>query len=92
MTHSITYTLTRGDEDIDLEIEYSVAAYDPGNTWGLPEDCEPPSGGDIEELEITTVDGKPFQVTPDEQSKIEDHIYQNHDYDRGIHDYEDDYL
>jgi len=76
---TLPYTLTRDDEEIELELEYSVAAYDPGNTWGLPEDCEPPSGGEIEELEITR-DGEPFELTAKEIEAVENWIYEKHDY------------
>lgn len=36
---TMRYTLTRGDEPLDLEIEYEVAAYYPAQTYGPPEDC-----------------------------------------------------
>lgn len=76
---STTCTITRDDEDIELDIEYEVAAYDPGNAYGLPEDCEPPSGGEVEELTATR-DGKPFELTDAEREKVEQHIYDTHDY------------
>lgn len=76
---STKFTITRGDEDIDLDIEYEVAAYDPGNTYGLPEDCEPPSGGEVEELNAYR-DDKPFDLTDAEREKVEAHIYETHDY------------
>lgn len=78
--HSTEYTVTRDDQDIDLEIEYSVAPYDPGNSYGPPECCDPPSGGEIEEMTVTR-DGAPFDVTDAEREKIEAHIYETHDYD-----------
>ncbi len=40
-----------------IEREYKVTAnvtpYDPGRTWGDPEKCYPPEGGDIEDLEVS---------------------------------------
>lgn len=76
---STTYTITRDDEDIDLEIEYTVAPYDPGNSYGPPEHCEPPSGGEIETMDVL-VDGKPFALTDEEQAQVDQHIYDTHDY------------
>lgn len=88
MTHAIKYTLERDDETFDLEIDYSVAAYDPGNTYGLPENCEPPSGGEIEDLAIFGPDGKEFTPTAEELQKIEAHIYETHDYSDDGSDYD----
>lgn len=91
---SISYTLTRpseafGENDYQLTVYYEVAAHYPGNSWGLPEDCEPPSGGEIEELMVEH-DGKPFALTDDEQTKLEAHIYETHDYSDDSYD-EGDY-
>lgn len=80
----ITYTLTRGDDEFDLTIEYSVARYYPAQTYGPPEHCSPAEGGEIEEFEAT-LDGEPFALTAEEQAAIEAHIYDTHDYD--THDY-----
>lgn len=80
--HSINYTLTRGDDEFELDIEYSVAPYDPGCSYGLPENCEPPSGGEIEEMSVVH-DGDEFALTPEETEAVEQHIYQTHDYDDG---------
>lgn len=78
---TIRYTLTRGNEEIDLEIDYTVAPYNPGRTWGcLPEDYEPPSGGEIEDMFIAGPDGSEFTPTDAELQEIERHIYWNHDY------------
>lgn len=75
----ITYTLVRGDQTVELDIEYDVADYDPGNSYGLPEDCEPPSGGEITELRVL-FEGALFTLTDAETNAIEQHIYVTHDY------------
>lgn len=80
MTHSLSYTLTRGEDEIELTIEYSVAAYYPAQTYGPPEDCSPAEGGEVEEMEALDADGSPFELTQEEQEKIEQHIYETHDY------------
>lgn len=77
--HSLIYTLTRGDDEIELEVEYSVSPYDPGCTYGPPENCYPPEGGEVEELSAFR-DGKPFPLTDAEREQIERHIYETHDY------------
>lgn len=76
----IEYTLTRGDRDIDLEVDYTVAPFDPGCSYGPPELCEPPSGGEIEDLRIFGPDGSEFTPTAEELHEIEQHIYSHHDY------------
>lgn len=90
MNHSAKYTLTRGDDDIELDVEYSTSAYDPGNTYGLPEDCEPPSGGEIEEMTITLAgENAEFPLTDAEMVELEKWLYENTDYsdDGGDYDY-----
>lgn len=90
MNHSATYTLTRGDEDFELEVEYSTSPYDPGNTYGLPEDCEPPSGGEIEEMTVTLAgETAEFPLTDAEMAALEKWLYENTDYsdDGGDYDY-----
>lgn len=76
----ITYTLTRNDEDIELTIEYSVGRYYPAQTYGPAEHCSPAEGGEIEEITVTR-DGEPFVLTDEEQSALDQHIYDTHDYD-----------
>lgn len=77
---TISYTLTRADEDIDIEVEYEVARYYPAKTYGPPEHCSPAEGGEIEEL-AAYLDGAEITLTADEQEKIEQFIYDHHDYD-----------
>ena len=85
---NICYTLTRDGVDISLDVEYEVADYDSGNSYGPPENCEPPSGGEITELIVTTAEtGESFKLTDVEESALEQHIYDTHDYsDDGFDD------
>lgn len=76
---SITHTITRDDDTFTLDVEYEVAAYDPGNSWGPPEDCEPPSGGEITSLDVYKGDEK-FELTDAETDALEQRIYETHDY------------
>lgn len=81
MTHTTYYTLTRGDEEIEVEVEYSVARYYPAQTYGPPEHCSPAEGGEIEELAAFTDSGEEIKLTAEEEREIEQHIYATHDYD-----------
>lgn len=88
---STTFTITRDGEDIELDIDYEVAAYIPAQTYGLPEDCSPAEGGEVESLDATR-DGKPFDLTDAERERIEQHIYDTHDYAEDYGPDPDDYL
>lgn len=86
--NTLTYHLSRDDEEIELTIEYSVAKYYPAQTYGPPENCYPAEGGEIEDMTVTR-DDEPFEITDAERQKIEAFIYDNHDYDDD--DYSDHY-
>lgn len=76
--HTTHYTIERDGEEIDLEIEYEVAPYYPTRLYPWP--GEPAEGGEITALTAYR-DGKPFALTEAEDNKIEEWIYDNHDYD-----------
>jgi hypothetical protein len=74
MTHSIRY-IFEGDDLPDghllagqtwtFDIEADVSPYDPGCTYGPPENCYPPEGGEIDITEIELIEPK----MPDEEQK-----------------------
>lgn len=69
--HTLTYNLIRGDQDIELEVEYNVVSWGSlGSYW------DPPEGMEIEVEKITLKDVT-FEVTPEEQDKIETYIHEN---------------
>jgi hypothetical protein len=72
--------ITRDDEDIELDVYYSMSRYYPARLGGPPEYCYPAEGGEIEEL-TAYLDGKPFALTPDDARSVERQVYDNHDYD-----------
>jgi len=76
---STSYTLARGDDEFPLEIDYEVAAFDPGNVSGPPESCYPPEGGEVESL-TAFFESREFKLTDDECERVEQHIYATHDY------------
>lgn len=82
--HSLTYTITRGEEDIDIDVDYSLSKFYPatGPSWSSP--GEPAEGGDVEDM-AAYFDGQPFELTADEADQVEAHILMTHEDD-------DDYL
>ncbi len=80
MFHETEYTITRGDIDIDIMVEYKITDLIPavGPSWNDP--GAPAEGGEITSL-IATLDGELFPLTDEEERKIEDHIHDTHDFD-----------
>jgi hypothetical protein len=56
---SISYTWEDEDNNrvLEFDIEGSVSKYIPAKISGPPENCYPAEGGDLEDWEITLVDG-----------------------------------
>lgn len=77
---STFYTLMRGDDEIELEVEYSVSRFYPAQNYGPPGDCRPAEGGEVEEV-TAFHNGEHFRITADEAREIERHIYETHGYD-----------
>jgi len=50
-TYRRTICLTWGN-DHEIEVEVEATPYQPARTWGLPENCCPAEGGDIEVISI----------------------------------------
>lgn len=66
-----TITIDRDDEEITLTVEGSYTPGDPGNTWGLPEDCWPPEPAEAEVHKILNSEGKPFEpLSPEEEKAV----------------------
>ncbi|PDT12146.1 hypothetical protein CO670_28980 [Rhizobium sp. J15] len=73
------YTLTRGEDEIDLVIEYSLTPYHPGSRHAPPEFCAPASGGEVERLSAL-LGGALIDLTDAEYEQIERHIEESHDH------------
>lgn len=58
------------DEERELEITYE-GYYDPGKTYGPPEDCYPPEG-EITIKSVTFASGQPFEPTPKQEEALLD--------------------
>jgi len=78
--HLLTYTIERGDDEIDIDVEYTVGRFYPAQTYGPPEHCSPAEGGDVETLDAFR-DGEPFPLTDAERDRIEARIYDTHEYE-----------
>lgn len=78
--HSLSYTLTRGDDEIDIDVDYSLSKFYPatGPSWSSP--GEPAEGGDVEDMNVS-LDGQPFELTTDEADQVEAHILMTHEDD-----------
>jgi hypothetical protein len=42
---TVTWPYSGEEEDVDVCLTYDAVKYDPGRTYGPPEDCYPPEGG-----------------------------------------------
>jgi len=84
---TLDYTLTRGDEEIELSVDYSVSKFYPatGPSWSSP--GEPAEGGDVEHLSAF-LDGDEIELMADEADEIEAHILMTHEDDDEAEYYE----
>lgn len=82
-TYNLKWTVTRGEEDIDICVDYEMTPIIPAQTYGPPENCYPAEGG---EITITSVWRKAdedmpkapeFTLTDEEISVLEQHIWDN---------------
>lgn len=83
MTHTMGFSVTRGDDEIDLELEYTVSRYYPARGPSLSDPGEPAEGGEIETLTAFHAEtGDKFELTEQENEAAEAHIYANHEYNQ----------
>lgn len=75
-------TIERDGEELEINVEFDATPFDPGNTYGLPENCYPAEGG---EIEITAVFLNGVAIDPPltdkEADKIADWLSENLDDD-----------
>lgn len=70
-THLHEFERDNGDIVV---IEYKINPFDPGVSYGPPESCYPPEGGDIADWEV---DGGKVELTEAEAERAEKEIYAN---------------
>ncbi len=69
-TYTTKMTVVRGEDEFEVEVTGDVAPIIPGRYSGPPEDCYPDEGGEVESLSAS-LDGKPFELTAEEEAKAE---------------------
>lgn len=71
----IEFTVERGDDEFDVEIQGSVSTYVPARRYGPPEACYDAEGGEAEILSITR-HGAPWtgELTADEEERALDKL------------------
>ncbi len=67
----------RNKDDVVVEVEFEATPYDPGNTYGLPENCYPPEGGEIEIIKCLLADGADAEATDDETERWSTWLLEN---------------
>ena len=65
------------EDDTAVNVEFTATPYDPGCTYGPPENCYPPEGGEVEIGECTLADGTDAMATDDEIDKWAAWIMEN---------------
>lgn len=83
--HSIWF---EREDETEVEVIYTITDYDPGVSWGPPENCYPPEGGEVEIIRVMK-DGKEIPASDDECDKWCSYIAENHDFDDEYDDYMD---
>jgi hypothetical protein len=76
----IDFYVERDEEEIELQIKGHVSAYDPGKTYGPPDRCYPPEGGEVE-VHSVLHNGESWEgvLTREEESDIEEAMSQAND-------------
>lgn len=95
MRTTITMTVDTADGEGEVEVTGTVEPLVRGRTHGLPENCYPDEGGEVE-VETATLDGKPYELTPAQEERakellaeaVEDEGSDPPDYDDPADDYD----
>ena len=66
MTHT-TYL------EIKIEVKFNATPFDPGVTYGPPENCYPPEGGEVEILSVLYND-KPLELSAKDLALLQGHL------------------
>ena len=68
-------------EDGEYTVEAYVSPYDPGRTWGPPENCYPPEGGEVEITSVKKgdqeIDADKFweSLSAEDQTKLDEALF-----------------
>lgn len=71
-------TIVRGDEEIEINVEFTATPFVPAQTYGPAENCYPAEGGEIE-ITAVFVDGIAIDppLTDDEEAKVIDYLQES---------------
>ncbi len=79
---SFEYEWEPDGEDVEaiiLDVNATITDYDPGVLSGPPENCYPPEGGEVEDLEVFFQDQTKMDLIPDAlRSKLEEYAQEMH--------------
>lgn len=84
MSQSFTRTwyVDRDPDEIEVVVEYTATPYIPEQTYGLPENCHPAEGGEIE-IDSVKIAGTDIAIDPPlteaEESRLIDHLFESMD-------------
>jgi hypothetical protein len=81
-----TYRELEDGTEVELTVTYTITPYDPGISYGPPERCYPPEGGDVEIVAVTDDAGNVIEPTEAELKAWDTAIYEQHDFDAGWYD------
>lgn len=81
------YQTFERDCGMEVTVEYTITAYDPGVSSGPAESCYPPEGGEVEIVKVFN-DVGPVTSTSEEDDKWCAYIAENHVHDDGFDDYD----
>lgn len=63
----------RDDEELEVKVTGFVWSFVAGNRSGHPDTWTPDDGGEVE-IDKVTLDGRPFELTPNERAKAEEKL------------------
>jgi hypothetical protein len=81
-THQYVWCPRDDHGDHEIHLTYTITPYDPGCTYGPPENCYPPEGGEVEIISASE-GGMPRELSPHEDQMARDAIFQDHEWDDG---------
>ncbi len=75
-----TYRELDDGSEIELTVFYTITPYDHGCTFGPPESCYPPEGGEVDIAKVEDEDGNAIEPTDEEREKWSNQIFEQHQF------------
>ena len=89
MSRTYFMDLTRDDGETEVQVEYTISAFVPAQTYGPAENCYPAEGGEVEITDCWLLadadraDAPRVLLTPDEDARMCREIFEGHEPDDG---------